>query len=56
MISGSMSETQANSTATEKISSHSKDPVVQKESKNRSNILERIEIEEPDPTKVKAKK
>ena len=25
------------------------------ESKNRSNILERMEIEEPNPTKVKAK-
>ena len=49
-------ETQANSTATEKIPSQSKDPVAPIESKNRSSIWERMEIEKPNPTTVKAKK
>ena len=56
MISQSMSETQANSTATEKILSQPNGPVAPIESKNRSNILERTEIEEPKRTKVKDKK
>ena len=50
------SETQANSTETEKIPSPPNDPVAPIKSKNRSNILERIEMEEPNTTKVKAKK
>ena len=50
------SETRANLIATEKIPSQSKDPVAPIESKNRYNILERMEIDEPNPTKVKAKK
>ena len=48
------SETPANSTAIEKISSQSKDSVTPIESKNKSNLLERMEIEEPNPTKVKS--
>ena len=41
---------------TEKISSQSEDPVAPKNLLNKSNLLERMEIEEPYPTKVKAKK
>ena len=50
------SKTPANLTPTEKVSGQSKDPSAPVELKNRYKLLERMEIEEPNLTKVKAKK